>query len=170
MVGVDVREIYFMLVNEGESATFSKMMRVLDDYFVSKSNVPFKRHLFRQIAQAGDEMVDQFVCRLQQWAVSCDFGVLEDEHVHDQVIDKCHSSHLRHKFLEQEGSVTLDSLLQIARAQEAGNHQLKEMEQRSNQSHLNTVNGRSSGGVWSVGEARNTGGTKGGKKPEICYG
>ena len=51
-------------------------MKALDDYFVRKSTVPFERHCFKQIAQASDETVDQFVCRLQLRAGSCDFGVL----------------------------------------------------------------------------------------------
>ena len=110
--GVDFQEIYFTLVSEEESATFAETMKVLDDYFVPKSNKLFERHLFRQIAQASDETVHQFVCRLRQRAASCDFGVREDDYILDQVIiDKHYSSHLRRKFLEQEGSVTLDCLL-----------------------------------------------------------
>lgn len=61
--GVDVQEIYFTLANEEESSSFTKTVKVLDDYFVPKSNVPFERHLFRQIANASDETVDQFVLK-----------------------------------------------------------------------------------------------------------
>ena len=50
------------------------------------------------------------MCRLQQGAASCDFGVLQDDYVHHQVIDKCYLSHLGLKFLGQE-TVTLDCLL-----------------------------------------------------------
>ena len=110
------RKYFFTLVNKQESATFGEAMSALNDYFVPKSNVPFERHLFRQIAQVSDETAEQFVCRLRQRAASCDFRVLEDDYIRDQVIDKCYSSHLRRKFLEQKGSVTLDCLLKIARA------------------------------------------------------
>ena len=47
----------------------------------------------------SDETVDQFVLKPRQRAVSCDFGVLEDDYIRDQVIDKCYSSHLRAKVL-----------------------------------------------------------------------
>ena len=127
--GIDVQEIYFTFVSEEESATFEETMNVLDDYFIPKSNVAFERHLFRQIAQVSDETVDQFVCKLRQRAAGCDFGVRGDDYIRDQVIDKCYSSHLRRKFLEQEGSVTLDCLLKIVRAQEAVSRQLREMKQ-----------------------------------------
>lgn len=47
----------------------------------------------------SDETVDQFVLKPRQRAMSCDFGVLEDDYIRDQVIDKCYSSHLRAKVL-----------------------------------------------------------------------
>ena len=47
----------------------------------------------------SDETVDQFVLKPRQRAVSCDFGVLEDDYIRDQVIDECYSSHLRAKVL-----------------------------------------------------------------------
>ena len=47
----------------------------------------------------SDETVDQFVLKPGQRAVSCDFRVLEDDYIRDQVIDKCYSSHLRAKVL-----------------------------------------------------------------------
>ena len=50
------------------------------------------------------------MCRLQQGAVSCDFGVLQDDYIHHQVIDQCYLRHLGLKFLGQE-TVTLDCLL-----------------------------------------------------------
>ena len=124
---VDVQGIYFTLVSEDEITTFEATMKVLDDYFIPKANVPFERHLFRQIAQEMGETVDQFVCRLRQRAASCDFGDNEDDYIRDQVIDKCHSSVIRRKFLEKEGAVSLDDLLRIARSQEAVDRQMNVM-------------------------------------------
>ena len=50
-MGVHVQEIYFTLVAEEEGATFIATMKVLDDDFVPKANVPFERHLFSHISQ-----------------------------------------------------------------------------------------------------------------------
>ena len=119
VAGMEVQEVYFMLVGEDTIATFQDTLKVLDDYFIPKANVPFERHLFRQIAQESSETVDQFVCRLRQRAVSCDFGEQEDDYIRDQVIDKCCSCHMRRKFLEKEGTLTLEDLLRIGRSQEA---------------------------------------------------
>ncbi|PFX23119.1 Transposon Tf2-6 polyprotein [Stylophora pistillata] len=126
VAGMDVQEIYFTLAGDGEDVSFQATLRVLDNYFFPKSNVPFERHLFRQISQESRETVDQFVCRLHQRAATCEFGVNEDDYIRDQLIDKCYSSHLRRKFLEKEGTVTLGDLLRVARSQEAVDRQLKQ--------------------------------------------
>ena len=63
---MEVQEIYFTLAADAESVTLEATVKVLDDYFVPKANIPFERHLFRQIVQESEETVDQFVCRLRQ--------------------------------------------------------------------------------------------------------
>ena len=127
VAGMEVQEIYFTLTGEDGSVVFADTLKVLDDYFIPKVNIPFERHLFRQIAQDSSETVDQFVCRLRQRALSCDFGANEDDYIRDQLIDKCYSSHMRRKFLEKEGTIKLDDLLKITRTQEAVNRQMKVM-------------------------------------------
>ena len=82
--------------------------------------------MFRQILQESGETVDQFVCRLRQQAATREFGVNEDDYIRYQLMDKCYSSHLRPKFLEKEGTVTLDDLLRVARSQEAVDRQLEQ--------------------------------------------
>jgi len=126
VAGMDVQEIYFTLVADAESATFAATVKVFDDYFVPKVNVPFERHLFRQIVQESGEIVDQFVCRLRQRAINCQFGENENVYIRDRVIDKCYSSKLCRKFLEKEGDLTLDDLLRISRWQEALDRRLKQ--------------------------------------------
>ena len=114
---------------DGAEKNYADTFKVLGDYFIPKANVPFERHLCRQISQSSEETFDQFVCRLRQRATSCKFGEREDEYIRDQLIDKCYSAKLRRnsKCFEKEGSVTLDDLLVTARAQEAVNLQMEAM-------------------------------------------
>ena len=121
--GLDVQELYFSLVPDGAEKNYAETLKVLDDYFISKANVPFERHLFLE------ETVDQFVFRLGEQDASCEFGDREDEYIRDQLIDKCYSAKLRRKFLEKGGSDLLvtASLLVTARAQEAVNLQMEAM-------------------------------------------
>ena len=58
--GLNVQEIYFTLVNEEIEENCEGTLKVLNDFFVPKSNIPFERHFFRQIVQSPKETVDQF--------------------------------------------------------------------------------------------------------------
>ena len=103
------------------------VVKILDDYFIPKVNVPFERHVFRQMEQQNGEKIDQFVCRLRQKAITCDFTDV-DETIRDQLIEKCQDQKLRRKFLEKPNAKLTD-LQDIARAYEAVNEQMKSMDQ-----------------------------------------
>ena len=76
--------------------------------------------------QHSGEKVDQFVCRLRQKAVTCDFTDV-DETIRDQLIEKFLDPKLRRKFLEK-ANATLTDLQEIARAHEVVTEQSKSME------------------------------------------
>ena len=117
--------------------------------------------------------MDQFVCKLRQRAASCDFGEFQDDYIRDQVIDKCYSSHLRRKFLEQESTLTLDGLLKVARAQEAVSRQLKAMEgNASSTGQVNSVGGKNSGGAKKPSSGKEAKKSPSGDrdKKKICFG
>ncbi|XP_039252489.2 uncharacterized protein LOC120329778 [Styela clava] len=129
--GVKVQDIFYTLAGLDEEKTFTEILNLLDEYFTPKSNIPFERHLFRQIKQASDETVDQFVCRLRRRATTCGFDDKEDDHIRNQVIDNCRSNSMRRRFLEKE-NLELSDLLKIARAMEAVDHQAKAMKLTQN--------------------------------------
>ncbi|XP_077983944.1 uncharacterized protein LOC144438677 [Glandiceps talaboti] len=166
--GLEVQEIYFTLVGEDTEKEYKDTMKVLNDYFIPKANVPFKRHLFRQIVQSSEETVDKFVCRLRQRATTCDFGEREDEYIRDQLIDKCYSTKLRRRFLEKDGSVKLGDLLAIARAQEAVDSQLKMMSETKGPDQVNAISNSTKGDVRSRYGGRSNGKQVGGNK-KTCY-
>ena len=86
--GVELQEIYYTLVSEVQDTSFNDCVAVLDNYFTPKVNVPFERHVFRQMQQImrGD-LIDQFVCRLRQKTISYGFPSV-DEAIRDQIIEK----------------------------------------------------------------------------------
>ena len=67
-VGMVMQVIYFTLADE-DTSRFKATVEVQDHYFAAKTNVPFERHLFRQIALESGETLDQFVCWFHQWAI-----------------------------------------------------------------------------------------------------
>lgn len=112
---------------DGETE-YDKALRMLDAYFVPQANVPFERHIFRQLKQENTETVDQFVARLKAQALNCNFGEAESEQLRDQIIDKCKSTNLRRKLLEKGASLTLKQTQDVARAIETAEIQSKKME------------------------------------------
>ena len=47
--GIELQEIYYTLVSEDQDTSFNVCVAVLDNYFTPKVNVPFERHVFRQM-------------------------------------------------------------------------------------------------------------------------
>ena len=64
--GMELEEVFYTLVPEDQETSFTACLAALDNYCTPKVNVPFERHLFRQMQQLEGETIDQFVCRLRQ--------------------------------------------------------------------------------------------------------
>ncbi|KAB7508045.1 hypothetical protein Anas_01959 [Armadillidium nasatum] len=114
VAGTEVQEVY----------------ATMNSKFSPKVSIRYERFLFRKAIQESNESTDSYVTRLKKLAASCDFNNIEDSII-DQVIAKCHSSSLRRKLL-QEANITLDSLLNTARAMEAAEMQASKMEDKAN--------------------------------------
>ena len=123
--GIELQEIYYTLAPESEDNKIK--LTVLDGYFTPKVNVPFERHMFRQMQQNEGETMDQFVCRLRQKSISCEFANV-DEAIRDQIIEKSRDVKLRRKFLEKLGTVALTTLQDTARVHEAVDTQMQSMD------------------------------------------
>lgn len=145
--GIDAQDIFETLPEvEGDDDVFEKAMQALDNYFQPRTNVPYERHIFRQMHQQPTESTDQFVTRLRQQAELCDFGEQQDDNIRDQVIDKCKSAVLRKQLLEKR-EVTLAQALDIARAKEVAERQAAKMEaDESSRKDVNVVDSTGNSG------------------------
>ena len=139
-----MQDVYFTFPparqpGQGETV-YTVAIEQLDQYFTPQVNVPYKRHTFRMMTQLPTESVDQFVTRLREKVDCCEFGETADENIRDQVIEKCLSNRLRRKLLEGGRNLTLHDLETIARAMEASDRQVGNIE-NSNQakSGLNAI-------------------------------
>ena len=157
--GIEFHEIYYTLVSEDQDTSFNDCVAVLDNYFTPKVNVPFERHVFRQMQKIEGGTIDQFVCRLRQKAISCEFPIV-NEAILDQIIEKCRVPKLRRKFLEKSSEATLTVLQETARVHEAINTQMHSME-RSEQVNKLSPNDRQA-------KEKGTKGKKTGKERK-CY-
>ena len=90
-------------------------------------NVPYTRHVFRQMKQNEGETILHFVTRLRLVANDCDYGNNRDYFVRDRVIEKCLQKSLRVKFLSERG-ITLSKLLEMSQEYESTYHQANQMQ------------------------------------------
>jgi hypothetical protein len=129
-------------VGEGETK-YDKTLKMLNLHFVPQANIPYERHVFRDMKQDISETIDQFVSRLRTQALNCDFGGTIDENIRDQIIDKCNSSQLRTKLLTKGANLEMKNAQDLARAMETAQVQAKKIEQ-DYKGEINAVHTRAS--------------------------
>ena len=136
--GMEVQDIFEDLVDPDPASNqdpYAVCIRKLDHHFRSDENIPFERHVFRQLAPTDGEPVDKFVVRLRRQARYFNFGDVLDDNLRDQLIEKLPDIELKKKLLEIR-NITLAQVLEKTRASEAAGQQVKHM---ANASDVNAV-------------------------------
>ncbi|XP_040070601.2 uncharacterized protein LOC115330560, partial [Ixodes scapularis] len=102
-------------------------LSALETYFAAISNVVVARHRFRQRAQLPGESVEVFVAELRHLSTDCQFGLLADKFIRDQLVAKTTSQRLRERLLLEGSSLTPDRALSIGRLVEEAVRYSKEL-------------------------------------------
>ena len=129
--GMEVQDIFEDLQDpgpvpaEGDNAYKVAILK-LDSYFRVEENIPYERHVFRQLSLQEGETADQFLVRLRKQARHCNFGTSLNDNLRDQLIEKLTDFELKRKLLEQR-NITLEEALDKARAWEAAGRQATNM-------------------------------------------
>ena len=127
--GEEVYDIYDTFSDEQKGGDneegYQKCVKSLTDHFEPKKNLEYETFKFRQARQEENETVDTFCTRLRLLAATCEFGDVNRE-IKAQILQGCNSTRLRRRALRDE--MTLDKLLETARALELSDVQAKEME------------------------------------------
>lgn len=101
----------------------------LDEYFSPKQSKVYERHLFRLIKQEDGEKFEKFLLRLRNQAGKCKF-TNNDEHLIDQIVEKCNLTELRKKILSAGDTITLDQIGIEANALKAVDRQLEDFKKK----------------------------------------
>ena len=132
LAGPAVQDIFATLSDTGTS--YMDALTALNTYFTPQKSLQFERHTFRQAHQAPNESISQYVTRLRRLGEHCDFDKYSlDEAIKDQLIEHCHSNTLRRRLLREKSTVSLSSLIDIARSMESANFQAANIENASSQ-------------------------------------
>ncbi|XP_044762211.1 uncharacterized protein K02A2.6-like [Coccinella septempunctata] len=134
--GMALQEIFYSLPGADIDPTvdgnqvvdvFKLALQKLDEYFLPKQSKLFERYSFRLMKQADDEKFDKFLVRLRHQASKCHFSDME-EHLIDQITEKCKSKDLRRKILSLGDNIKLDDIILEANALESVNRQMQKFE------------------------------------------
>ena len=105
LAGPDVQEIFNTLTETGDATDYNRAVEALNAYFVPQVNSTFARQTFHQISQKPGETVQQF---------DCDFGTDVDNQIRDKVLNKCTSTYIKRKLLEEGQGLNLKRTLEVA--------------------------------------------------------
>lgn len=135
--GSDLQDIFYNLPGANAEAkdnadVFKIAIDTLNDYFAPKQSKVYERHIFRLLAQNQNEKFDQYLVKLRKQAEKCKFDK-PDEHLIDQIAEKCSSTDLRKKILTIGDDITLDRIITEAHTLEVVDHQMKNYREDSNQ-------------------------------------
>ena len=119
-LGLAVQRIFNTL--PGVHEKYEDVQTALNGYFAPRRNVVAERHKIRSQAQGPGEPINPYLTALRELAKSCDFGVFEEEMIRDQIVEKCHSTTLRQKLLQQE-NLDLTKTMKIARSAETASQE-----------------------------------------------
>lgn len=128
--GIALQEVYYNLpgahAEEGEGVdVYTIALNKLDCYFAPKQSRIYERYLFRLTKQEEEEQFERFLLRLRNQAEKCQFHNKE-EHIIDQITEKCRLVELRKKILECGDTITLDEIISKANALEVVARQLEQ--------------------------------------------
>ncbi len=126
LAGERVYDIYETECAEADD--FATTKRKLTEYFDPFKDVPRAQSKFREATQKPGETIDQYVTRLKMLAKSCDFHE-KDHEIRQQITQHALDKDLR-KEIYKNPAWNLEDCLKEARAREAADMQIKEVEER----------------------------------------
>ena len=131
LAGMEVQDIYEDLpdpgpLNADQDNEYVVCLRTLDAHFRTEENVPYERHVFRQLTPTKEETADKFLVRLRKQARHCNFGATLEENLRDQLIEKLSDVELKKKLLEVN-NITLEAAMDKVRKWEASREQASQM-------------------------------------------
>ena len=103
-----------------------KCLRKLDGHFRAKDNVPYERHVFRQLAPTKGETADNFMVHLRKQAHHCNFGKALKKNLRYQLIEKLSDVELKKKLLKVK-DISLAAAMEKVRKWEAAREQANQM-------------------------------------------
>ena len=128
VAGPEALEVYntFTWDDDDDKSKVNKITEKFDQYCNPRKNITWERHKFNTRNQQPGETIDQYVTDLKTKAQTCEFAQLKDSLIRDRIVCGIICDKTRARLLK-EGELTLQTALNICRANEATSSQLKSL-------------------------------------------
>ena len=129
-IGADALEIFdpFVFANEGEANDVDNVIAKFENFCIGKTNETYERYCFNKRDQEQGENIDTYVAALRTLVKTCNYGTLEESLVRDRIVIGIRENATRKKLL-QDAKLTLNSCVEICRANEKTSIQMKDISQ-----------------------------------------
>ena len=130
IIGNDANRVFetFEWTDENHKTDIEQVLNKFETYTKPRINIPLERYRFNCRQQESNESIDRYVTALRQLACKCDFStVTPDELLRDRILFGITDCTVRERLLRVQ-NLTLKKTLDICRAAEMSQKQLKEVE------------------------------------------
>lgn len=124
----------FQFEKEEDKTVLKIVLDKFEAYYIPQRNVTVERHKFFTRAQSIGETIDQYVVDLRGKAKTCEFRDLEDSLIKDRIVCGITSDSVRGRLL-RESNLTLQTAIDMCRAEEQSKSRLKQINTEEREVH-----------------------------------
>ncbi|XP_061170579.1 uncharacterized protein K02A2.6-like [Saccostrea echinata] len=139
VAGVEARRIYNTLNSpEDDVEKLDVLIENFQKYVEPRKNLTYVRHIFFTRKQEIHETIDNYVTDLKNKAIQCEFGNLKDSMIRDRLVCGIANEACRARLL-READLSLKKCIDICRASEISEQQLKTLHKEPVTADAHTV-------------------------------
>ena len=143
MIGDEALDVYntFTWDDDEDKVKIDKVLEQFEKFCEPRKNTIYERYLFFSRGQESGESIDKYATVLRNMADNCEFRDLKDSLIRDRIVLGVTDNHVRERLLRVP-DLTLEKALEISRAAEATQSQLKQMQNIQEVNELRSKNER----------------------------
>ncbi|KAJ1098927.1 hypothetical protein NDU88_004034 [Pleurodeles waltl] len=145
---------------------YQEAVRRLELQYAEECNIMVGRHKFALRKQEEGETIEEYIACLRVLAQDCEFAVMTDTYIRDQVVFYCHSKKVQERLLSCRNP-SLKEVIAIAKAVERSMVSSKELASTSQASNVFYVQDKRKHALKTPDRAASDRG--GGRRPLLCF-
>ena len=143
MIEDEALDVYniFTWDDEEDKVKIDKVLEQFEKFSKPRENTIYEGYLFFSRGQGSGESIDKYAMVLRNMADNCEFRDLKDLLIRDRIVLGVTDNHVRERLLRVP-DLTLEKALEISRAAETTQNQLKQMQNIQEVNELRSKNER----------------------------